>query len=154
MVNLDRTPAKIKRWVTYALIPYVLLVSPTIAALFGWTVGVVSILGVGVALIVLRLDDVKTYGFAGMKVELERSISEANATIAQLRKLAAVLARPIIGELALSSDFLKYRPVQRHGFLRETAAKSSVFWGDSRSRTRSWIDWRMPTSKCGLRRVD
>lgn len=88
------------------------VVAPTVAVLLDQKTAAFLLLLIGVAgMLYLRLDDIVELemGFKGLKAKMERSISEANATIAELRTLASTLAGPVVVQLALSGQFMKYQ---------------------------------------------
>jgi hypothetical protein len=65
------------------------------------------IAGVGaLALVMTRLPDITLLDALGIRTELQHTINEANATIAQLRKLAVTIAEPELSQLAMSGAML------------------------------------------------
>ena len=91
------------------IIAYI-IVMPMLAVLFGSvTAALVFVLSGLVALLLLRAEDITELKFLfALHAKLEKSISEANATISQLRALASTLAGPVIAQMALSGQFMKY----------------------------------------------
>jgi hypothetical protein len=69
--------------------------------------GTAVIAGVGaLALVMTRLPDITLLDALGIRTELQHTINEANATIAQLRKLAVTIAEPELSQLAMSGAML------------------------------------------------
>jgi len=62
-----------------------------------------AIAGVGaLALVMTRLPDITLLDALGIRTELRQTLNEANATIAQLRKLAVAISEPELSALAMS----------------------------------------------------
>lgn len=54
------------------------------------------------ALVMTRLPDITLLDALGIRTELRQTLNEANATIAQLRKLAVAISEPELSALAMS----------------------------------------------------
>lgn len=83
---------------------------PTIALLLDQKTAAFLLLLTGIAgMLYLRLEDIVELemSYKGLKAKLEKSITEANATVTQLRTLASTLAGPVVVQLALSGQFMK-----------------------------------------------
>jgi len=91
------------------------VVAPTVAVLLGQkTTAALLLLLTGIAgmlLLNLRLEDIVELeiSYKRLKAKLEKSITEANTTTTQLRTLASTLAGPVVVQLALSGQFMKYQ---------------------------------------------
>jgi hypothetical protein len=86
------------------------IVAPVIAVIFGNIVtALVFVLAGLVALLWVRAEDITEVRFLSLQAKLEKSITEANATVSQLRGLASVLAGPVVAQIALGGQFMKHQ---------------------------------------------